>query len=207
MMIGPAPMMRMVEISVRLGIGFLGSSLRAWLNATAFARKKLASRPKSAGRRRIVSVLPWGDRARPYRGDLKPRSLAENSTRRKGDVGESAPRRTCFRARKLSTACSISVYTKFMRIVWDEAKRLTNLAKHGLDFADLDTGFFSEAALGRNRQRPLRRNWRMGRDHDHSGLQTIGRRGHLGDFHATGEPKGAKTMTSKKFSAKRPLTR
>ena len=35
-----------------------------------------------------------------------------------------------------------------MRIVWDEAKRLTNLAKHGLDFADLDTGFFAEAALG-----------------------------------------------------------
>jgi uncharacterized protein len=37
---------------------------------------------------------------------------------------------------------------KFMRIVWDEAKRLTNLAKHGLDFADLDPNFFSEAALG-----------------------------------------------------------
>jgi uncharacterized DUF497 family protein len=33
-----------------------------------------------------------------------------------------------------------------MRIVWDEAKRLTNLAN--LDFADLDTGFFAEAALG-----------------------------------------------------------
>jgi uncharacterized DUF497 family protein len=35
-----------------------------------------------------------------------------------------------------------------MRIVWDEPKRLANLAKHGLDFADLDTDFFSEAALG-----------------------------------------------------------
>jgi uncharacterized protein (DUF4415 family) len=46
----------------------------------------------------------------------------------------------------------------------------------------------------------------MGRDHDHSGLQTIGRRGHFGDLHAPGEPKGAKTMTLKKFSAKRPLT-
>jgi hypothetical protein len=31
---------------------------------------------------------------------------------------------------------------KFMKIVWDEPKRLTNLAKHGLDFADLDTDFF-----------------------------------------------------------------
>ena len=31
---------------------------------------------------------------------------------------------------------------QFMRIVWDEAKRLTNLAKHGLDFADLDAELF-----------------------------------------------------------------
>lgn len=29
-----------------------------------------------------------------------------------------------------------------MIIVWDEPKRQTNLAKHGLDFADLDEGFF-----------------------------------------------------------------
>ena len=35
-----------------------------------------------------------------------------------------------------------------MRIVWDEPKRLANLARHGLDFADLDTDFFSEAAFG-----------------------------------------------------------
>ena len=27
-------------------------------------------------------------------------------------------------------------------IVWDEPKRLMNLAKHGLDFADLDEWFF-----------------------------------------------------------------
>src|ERR1700729_1159257 len=46
----------------------------------------------------------------------------------------------------------------------------------------------------------------MGWGRDHCGLQTFGRRGHLGDFHAIGEPKGARTMTSKKFSAKRPLT-
>jgi uncharacterized protein len=37
---------------------------------------------------------------------------------------------------------------KPMKIVWDEPKRLANLAKHGLDFADLDPGFFSEAAFG-----------------------------------------------------------
>ena len=29
-----------------------------------------------------------------------------------------------------------------MAIVWDESKRRSNLAKHGLDFADLDEGFF-----------------------------------------------------------------
>ena len=37
----------------------------------------------------------------------------------------------------------VFVYTKTMAlIVWDESKRQTNLAKHGLDFADLDEGFF-----------------------------------------------------------------
>lgn len=30
-----------------------------------------------------------------------------------------------------------------MRITWDEPKRLANLAKHGLDFADLDLEFFA----------------------------------------------------------------
>lgn len=29
-----------------------------------------------------------------------------------------------------------------LMIVWDAPKRHTNLAKHGLDFADLDEGFF-----------------------------------------------------------------
>ena len=32
-------------------------------------------------------------------------------------------------------------------IVWDEPKRLTNLAKHGLDFADLDETFFLTAVV------------------------------------------------------------
>lgn len=34
------------------------------------------------------------------------------------------------------------MYIHKLMIVWDEPKRLTNLAKHGLDFADLDEGFF-----------------------------------------------------------------
>ena len=42
----------------------------------------------------------------------------------------------------------IFVYTKIMLvIVWDEPKRQTNLAKHGLDFADLDEGFFLASAV------------------------------------------------------------
>ncbi len=34
-----------------------------------------------------------------------------------------------------------------MKVVWDETKRLTNLAKHGLDFADLDPDFFAAAQV------------------------------------------------------------
>jgi uncharacterized protein (DUF4415 family) len=93
-----------------------------------------------------------------------------------------------------------------MKIVWDEPKRLMNLAKHGLDFAELDPEFFSEAALGSADKGRLCCSWRMGRDRDHGGLQTSWRRGCLCHFHAAREPKGAKTMTSKKFSSNRPLT-
>ncbi len=34
-----------------------------------------------------------------------------------------------------------------MMIVWDEPKRLANLDKHGLDFADLSLDFFSTAVI------------------------------------------------------------
>ena len=34
-----------------------------------------------------------------------------------------------------------------MKIVWDEPKRLANLEKHGLDFADLDEAFFENALV------------------------------------------------------------
>lgn len=34
-----------------------------------------------------------------------------------------------------------------MRITWDEPKRRMNLAKHGLDFADLTLDFFLGAAV------------------------------------------------------------
>ena len=41
-----------------------------------------------------------------------------------------------------------------MRIVWDEPKRLANLDKHGLDFADLNEAFFENALVlpARNRR-------------------------------------------------------
>ena len=34
-----------------------------------------------------------------------------------------------------------------MKIVWDEPKRLANLEKHGLDFADLNELFFDSALI------------------------------------------------------------
>ena len=34
-----------------------------------------------------------------------------------------------------------------MKIVWDEPKRLANLDKHGLDFADLNETFFDKALI------------------------------------------------------------
>lgn len=34
-----------------------------------------------------------------------------------------------------------------MKIVWDEPKRLTNLEKRGMDFADLDIEFFNRATI------------------------------------------------------------
>ena len=32
-----------------------------------------------------------------------------------------------------------------MKIVWDEPKRLVNIARHEMDFADLDLAFFDRA--------------------------------------------------------------
>lgn len=34
-----------------------------------------------------------------------------------------------------------------MRILWDEPKRIRNLAKHGLDFASVDEAFFDAAII------------------------------------------------------------
>ncbi len=34
-----------------------------------------------------------------------------------------------------------------LKLVWDEPKRLANLDKHGLDFADLDVSFFESSLI------------------------------------------------------------
>lgn len=34
-----------------------------------------------------------------------------------------------------------------MNIVWDEPKRISNLTKHGLDFADVTEQFFASASI------------------------------------------------------------
>jgi uncharacterized DUF497 family protein len=43
-----------------------------------------------------------------------------------------------------------------MRIVWDEPKRLRNIALHGLDFADLRLDFFDEAIIAQANLRRLK---------------------------------------------------
>jgi uncharacterized DUF497 family protein len=43
-----------------------------------------------------------------------------------------------------------------MEIVWDEPKRRANLDKHGLDFADLDEGFFENALVIPSRNKSKR---------------------------------------------------
>ena len=48
-----------------------------------------------------------------------------------------------------------------MKIVWDEPKRVANMAKHGLNFADLDETFFESAVLRpapKNRYKPIGKN-------------------------------------------------
>ena len=37
-----------------------------------------------------------------------------------------------------------------MRLLWDERKRLANIVKHGMDFAELDVGFFLDAPAVRS---------------------------------------------------------
>jgi uncharacterized DUF497 family protein len=43
-----------------------------------------------------------------------------------------------------------------VKIVWDEPKRLANIAKHGLDFADVDAGFFRGAVVRAGKERRFR---------------------------------------------------
>lgn len=43
-----------------------------------------------------------------------------------------------------------------MKIVWDEPKRLANLDKHGLDFADLNETFFDNALVVPSRNKSKR---------------------------------------------------
>lgn len=51
-----------------------------------------------------------------------------------------------------------------MRIVWDEPKRLANIAKHGLDFAVLDGDFFFAAVIRPAKKGRLRAIGRLGDD-------------------------------------------
>ena len=43
-------------------------------------------------------------------------------------------------------------YDCWVKIVWDEPKRIENLGKHGVDFADIDEAFFAAAKVGAAKQ-------------------------------------------------------
>jgi uncharacterized protein len=55
-----------------------------------------------------------------------------------------------YRIYNLIDAVVNRIYIIIMKIVWDEPKRLANLDKHGLDFADLDETFFDNALVLRS---------------------------------------------------------
>jgi uncharacterized protein (DUF4415 family) len=85
---------------------------------------------------------------------------------------------------------------------------LTNLAKHGLDFADLDPDFFAAAMV-----RPAEGGRFVAVGEYQAGIivtvvfKPLGaRRGGLGDFDATGEQEVKEDVMPRKFSSKRPLT-
>ena len=46
-----------------------------------------------------------------------------------------------------------------MEIVWDEPKRIANLDKHGLDFADLDETFFDNALVIPSNSKSKSKRW------------------------------------------------
>lgn len=71
-----------------------------------------------------------------------------------------------------------------MIVVWDEPKRLANIAKHGLDFADLSYEFFLSAKIGPARDGRLKAvgtlaDGTIRRDFRYPGLGSV-----VGHFHA-----------------------
>src|ERR1700728_4913439 len=89
MMIGPAPIMRMVEISVRLGIGFLGSfARRAWAQENAPSRPNGPEGAQLSGNERGIGL---------------PRSLAEIGVARKSPC-YARPRMKALRNKKRTGA-------------------------------------------------------------------------------------------------------
>ena len=73
-----------------------------------------------------------------------------------------------------------------MKIVWDEPKRLANLDKHGLDFADLNETFFDDALV----LPTYNKRWTgIGQKHPRRhrrGIRHVGQRSSQRDQHAPG---------------------
>jgi uncharacterized DUF497 family protein len=75
-----------------------------------------------------------------------------------------------------------------MKIVWDEPKRLANIASHGMDFADLDETFFEGSVIVPAK---LGRQIAVGRHHSETrGVCCARNRRPQCRQHATSESKG-----------------
>ncbi|MGY3529979.1 hypothetical protein [Bradyrhizobium sp. USDA 4452] len=74
-----------------------------------------------------------------------------------------------------------------MKIIWDEPKRLANLDKHGMDFADLNERFFDTALVRKgkiNRYQAISSDRRQHSRRDCGGLRGLWRGSRLHHQHA-----------------------
>ena len=95
-----------------------------------------------------------------------------------------------------------------MRIVWDEPKRLSNLDKHGFDFADLTEEYFLQAVVVPARGTRLQAIGSLVGSDGRRGLRAARERGPLGHLDAAGEQEGQEVcIMTGKFRPGRGYTR
>jgi hypothetical protein len=87
-----------------------------------------------------------------------------------------------------------------VKIIWDEPKRLSNLVKHGLDFADIEEGFDFDGAIvlpAKPSRTGLARFRLIGELHGALLVaivgSSLGKRGYFDRQSSSGESKGTQT--------------